>query len=365
MNWYIGVFSIDHPTHPNRVNIVHLVLYHLHSTSGQNKIFFRWKEDICRVIEERWDDICPTRSASGSWMNSIGSILSANSHLFESGLNAMKQSGWWALKDPSEGPKVMTMGEGAGQQILGGKRRKAPTVLLSEGEDNVPASDEPVDVVEDSPRRKRESPRKVKEPPSPRKLSPTRPQASGQPAANLSGSSSPQKTSMQPLRPVPVPIRPNGAAGPIQPIVPPSAPSASAIENHLRALAAARSEIPAATSDPNLVAAEEIKRKLVERLLRVDSELLKQALTRDPTKAGQAGLPAAKKELPKKKAKPAHYIRASPHENELVELTNRVLNPDDQINRLKRKLAVRKVRPKINVFTNLDVDQTNEWHPVI
>lgn len=310
------------------------------------------------MIETHWDDLCPTRSASGSWMNSIGSILSANSHLFESGLSAMKQSGWWALKDPRTGPKPVIVGEGAEQHGFGGKRRKAPTVLLSEGEEgNVPASDEQVDVVEDSPKRKRESPRKVKEPASPRrspvKLEPAPPP---HPSAIASGPASPRKMVPMPapFRPVPmpvsVPIKPNGASGPIQPIVPPMGLIPSGPDNHqLRALAVRPDMPPAGPSDPNLAAAEEIKRKLVERLLRVDSELLKQALTRDPSKAGLPGLPLPKKEAPKKKAKPAHYIRASPHENELVELTNRVLEPDDQINRLKRKLAVRKVH-QVNFF---------------
>lgn len=42
-------------------NIIHLVLYHLHQTDRASR-FFRWKEDICRLIEERWDDLCPSKS---------------------------------------------------------------------------------------------------------------------------------------------------------------------------------------------------------------------------------------------------------------------------------------------------------------
>lgn len=46
------------------VSIIHLVLYHLHRSTPGGSGFFRWKEDICRLIEERWDDLCPNRPST-------------------------------------------------------------------------------------------------------------------------------------------------------------------------------------------------------------------------------------------------------------------------------------------------------------
>jgi hypothetical protein len=186
--------------------------------------------------------------------------------------------------------------------------------------------------------------------PSKWKLSePTAPVKPSMSAANLPTFS----TTRTAPAPVPVPQIPALS-------VPQNVSPTNAASNHpLRMLAA---KPPGSGPDPN-AAASEIKRKLVERLLRVDSELLKQALSRDSAKAAGTGgpmnpimfIPSSQQtktkdpnttapQPPKKKAKPAHYIRASPHENELVDLTNRVVNPDDQVLRLKRKLAVRKVK---------------------
>lgn len=233
----------------------------------------------------------PNRLAveSSNWLNSISSILSANSSIFESGFTALKQSGWWALRDVA--------------------------------------------------------------------------------APRLPDPSSESKKK----RPLP-----------------PSASAAGAEEHSAAAAALAKrtkvgaGDTTASGLDPHgraaVEAANEIKRKLVERLLKVDSSLLKAALSKDvahggpgahakplnpimyiPPGTGAGHLAAAPKRPAaapadaagakrdpgappgKKKLKPANYIRASPHENELLEVCNRIAAPDEQIRRLKRKLAVRRV----------------------
>ena len=267
-----------------RVSIIHLVLYHLHQTSPRDPPYYRWKEDICRLIEERWEDICPTRSRSGNWMNSISSILSANGNsLFESGFTRMQQSGWWALKDPSLRPKLMD----------DGRKRKSPAF---NEESNV----------------------------------------------TISITSVPKPLSI------------------ITPITSAAVTSISSAISNTTASSAL-------SAGGTALAADEIKRKLVERLLKVDSNLLKAALIKPVDKAptsnsGQTtglnpimyipptapGKKVASEDgllakIPTKKVKPANYVRASPHENELADLCSRIVNPDERIRRLKRKLAVRRV----------------------
>lgn len=275
-----------------RVSIIHLVLYHLHQTSPRDPPFYRWKEDICRLIEERWEDICPTRSKSGNWMNSISSILSANGNsLFESGFVRMQQSGWWALKDPSLRPKL----------VDDGRKRKSPAFIE---ESNVTVT------ITSIPKTIASAPIEAKPPPS-----------------------------------IITPIPSSTTTTSINPIV-----------------------VEKSTAAGTALAADEIKRKLVERLLKVDSNLLKAALIKPvdktlPSNSGQtsglnpimyipptaaAGKKASSEEgllpkIPTKKVKPANYVRASPHENELVDLCSRIVNPDERIRRLKRKLAVRRV----------------------
>ncbi len=244
----------------NWVSIIHLVLYHLHQTEPNKHGFYRWKEDICRLIEERWNDLCPKRTPSGAWTNSISSILSANPTLFVNGFNVMRQSGWWALKEVVP-PKVP-------EAPADGRKRRGQVALLEEDTDEIEV-----------------------ETPKPTRI--------------LTNTSSPMQD-IQPAQP---------------------------------------------TKDQAL-AAEEIKRKLVERLLKVDSELLKAALSKDPSTKPlqpimyipqQSHPTQTSQQPPKKKAKPTNYVRAAPHENELTDVTNRITNPDERIRRLKRKLSVRRV----------------------
>lgn len=326
-------------------------------TSGHRGEYFRWKEDICRVIEERWDELCPNRIKSGNWMNSISSILSANGGLFASGFGTMKQSGWWALKEkvPPTLPESTTDGR---------KRRGVATVI---GSDKLPESKEVV--AESSPQSSSSAKKPKLEDSSPVSL-PLKPieprpiqQFSRPPTMPVSQQfSQPAAFTGAPLQMKPRPIMPAKAGGPT-----------SVVDF-------ATMSVISETEDSNrtaLSAASEIKRKLVERLLKVDSTLLKAALTKDSSVADHNGkslnpimyIPpggmqqqrmtpkpqgqqsenspatsaADRTKKDKKKPRPANYVRASPYENELFDVCNRILNPNATINRLKRKLQLRRV----------------------
>lgn len=44
-----------------RSNLIQLVLYHLWMGGDKKHRYFRWKEDICGTIEERWNDLIPMK----------------------------------------------------------------------------------------------------------------------------------------------------------------------------------------------------------------------------------------------------------------------------------------------------------------
>lgn len=306
----------------DRINIIQLVLYHLHITEKTGVGYFRWKEDICRLIEERWDQLCPTKSRTASWMNSVSSVLSANTSAFESGFERLKQPGWWALKH-IQPPRPSPM------SLMEPKLKRKRT-----------EEDEVVDVGEEDfgP------------------ILPSRSPATVDTAHTL--------------------LFAKHFADRI--------PNVSALLPHQQ------------EATPTTVkAAQEIKRKLVERLLKVDSRLLQEALSSAPAmpfvrsstppQIGQlssefamnSGIPPSQdgislevdckdlkskmspslKELRKmqKATRPANYVRASPHENELLETCLRVSNPDHVMNRLKRKLIVRRTKRRVGLLV-FDID---------
>jgi len=65
-----------------RVELVHLSLYDLNQTTTQS--FFRWKEDICKWIEEYWDKLTPTKPKTPTWENTVASVLCSNTDRFDS-----------------------------------------------------------------------------------------------------------------------------------------------------------------------------------------------------------------------------------------------------------------------------------------
>ncbi|KAL1919337.1 uncharacterized protein VTP21DRAFT_2030 [Calcarisporiella thermophila] len=86
---------------------VHLVIYHL-MKSFPEKEYFRWKEDICALIDEYWDFLVPGKAKSQTWHNTVASALSTHSSIFMSGYEKQKQAGWWKLREcrpPEKGVK--------------------------------------------------------------------------------------------------------------------------------------------------------------------------------------------------------------------------------------------------------------------
>lgn len=385
------------------MDIIHLVLYHLHHAEIKSN-YFRWKEDICRVIEEHWDELCPARPKSSNWMNSISSILSANHQLFESGFMEMKQSGWWCLKERVAPRMPEATADGR-------KRRGQAAIIEIDPEGNVTgavvagaASAHGADSDKTEKSEKRSSPERspkraktAESPPKHPKRSPPK-AAPVAPVAPLVPQQAPLIPPLSPgkkILPAPAHITPSAAPTAPSTALPPSAPPAPQkqvplpqppvlppkpanpmVHPHGQQMPPRPQMVPPPSNAPvltaeqqarkNLLAANEIKRKLVERLLRVDSSILKAALSKEADeasktlnpimyippamKAGAVSKPSAddhhhldakkeKKRLPR----PANYVRASPHENELVDVCSKIVNPDERINRLKRKLALRRV----------------------
>ncbi|KXN65582.1 hypothetical protein CONCODRAFT_80732 [Conidiobolus coronatus NRRL 28638] len=60
-------------------------------------VYFRWKEDICRIIDLYWSELCPDRVRSPTWNNTVASALSTNSKIFLSGSQIFDIGGWWSL----------------------------------------------------------------------------------------------------------------------------------------------------------------------------------------------------------------------------------------------------------------------------
>jgi ribosomal protein S18 acetylase RimI-like enzyme len=237
-------------------------------------------------------------------MNSVSSVLSANASVFESGFERLKQPGWWALKH-IQPPKPGTMY----LNDLKNRRKRVDEDYFAES-----------DLVHPLP---------------------------------ISRSPATLDTAQTLLY---------------------SKHFANRIPN-VSALLPSQAEATPTT----VKAAQEIKRKLVERLLRVDSKLLQEALANSPAPPFQsvacADYPRPKemelkmsdcrdlthtpslKELRRlhKVAKPANYVRASPHENELLEMCLRISDPDATLNRFKRKLVMRRMKRRVGLCI-FDID---------
>lgn len=72
-----------HPSHPF-INSV-LISASKSSNVRGDHVYFRWKEDICRIIDLYWGELCPDRVRSPTWNNTVASALSTNSKIFLSG----------------------------------------------------------------------------------------------------------------------------------------------------------------------------------------------------------------------------------------------------------------------------------------
>lgn len=85
--------------------IIHLTLYSLHQVNPERR-FFKMKEDICAFLLEHWNWLIPHKDRQSTWENTVSSALSTHPELFHSGLEEMKQVGWWRLRDTENVPTV-------------------------------------------------------------------------------------------------------------------------------------------------------------------------------------------------------------------------------------------------------------------
>ncbi|KAF9586492.1 Cysteine-rich protein 2-binding protein [Lunasporangiospora selenospora] len=59
--------------------------------------YFRWKEEICKFIDDYWTYLLPDKDQSPTWNNTVASVLSVQNHIFLSGVETKGASGWWTL----------------------------------------------------------------------------------------------------------------------------------------------------------------------------------------------------------------------------------------------------------------------------
>lgn len=284
----------------------------------------------------------------------------------------MKQSGWWCLKD-KVAPRLP-------EATLDGRKRRGQTAVI-EIDPSLLGSEAQlgIEVAEGG----KNSPRTPKRP----RIAASPPKGTPVKADLVPAIESPLKRSLPAIAPQPPPpLQPllqSTKQALVQPTLQSSVQPPLLHTQHTHTvqtqpanrLATLGSNPPAVLTaeqqaKKNQMAANEIKRKLVERLLRVDSSILKAALSKETDdthkplnpimyippamKAKQAGDEhvEAKKEK-KRLPRPANYVRASPHENELVDICNKIVDPDERICRLKRKLAVRRVNPSSSIVINI------------
>ncbi|KAJ1921595.1 hypothetical protein H4219_000633 [Mycoemilia scoparia] len=86
------------------VQVIYLVLYHL-MTGEPDKKYFRWRENICAVIDEYWAYLLPGKERTATWHNTIAGCLSTHNAIFKSGLEETGIPGNWALVEKVPPPK--------------------------------------------------------------------------------------------------------------------------------------------------------------------------------------------------------------------------------------------------------------------
>ncbi|OQR77650.1 cysteine-rich protein 2-binding protein-like [Tropilaelaps mercedesae] len=82
------------------VTAVALALFNLHMTCSHEsrKGYFQWREQVCRYIEERWNEFFFDRKKAPKWQGAVACTLSTNTGvLFQSGVTEIDEQGWWKL----------------------------------------------------------------------------------------------------------------------------------------------------------------------------------------------------------------------------------------------------------------------------
>lgn len=232
---------------------------------------------------------------TSSWVNSVSSVLSANPKLFESGLISMKQSGYWALKQIAP-PHI------SGAHML--------TALRKDGE-GVEVKQEEVHLPPQQPAQQPEDPLEIKRRLVERLLKVD--QNILQAALKRTEAAATAMQQQSEEAPAFKPLAPKGQVSPIQLLTPSTF----------------------STGKP-------VSGKLTSVVKKVNNN-------------NNQGTPTAGVVRRDRRPKPANYVRASPHENELLETCNKIVNPDRNINRFRRKLLSRKAK-RLNGLPILDFD---------
>lgn len=111
-NFTCAICSTDHTEHcelvqKNWTDIVRIAIWNLiqqERKKGSLKRFFQYKDELCSFIDKNWAVLCPGKTRTKTWENTIGSSLSTKPYFFESGSEQIGAPGYWGLReeiDPS------------------------------------------------------------------------------------------------------------------------------------------------------------------------------------------------------------------------------------------------------------------------
>ncbi|ORX57705.1 hypothetical protein BCR36DRAFT_277598, partial [Piromyces finnis] len=85
------------------INCLQIVIYNIiiskrKEENNDSIEYCKFKEDICKFIDDNWEYFYPNKPHSYSWIDIISNILNLNSSIFKSGYVKFRQEGWWSLK---------------------------------------------------------------------------------------------------------------------------------------------------------------------------------------------------------------------------------------------------------------------------
>eukprot|EP01133_Synstelium_polycarpum_P006253 gene6253-7250_t len=89
---------------PTWASIMRVVFYTLH-TEHPEKLYFSLKNDVYDFMTSHWDRLYIGKKRSDNWRKQVQDMLSHSKTVFESGMDKIKQNGFWRLKvfsDPWE-----------------------------------------------------------------------------------------------------------------------------------------------------------------------------------------------------------------------------------------------------------------------
>ncbi|KAF2069724.1 hypothetical protein CYY_008954 [Polysphondylium violaceum] len=86
---------------PTWASIMRVVFYSLHQEYPE-KEYFSLKTDVYDYMTSHWEKLCISRKRSDNWRKQVQDMLSHSKNVFESGLEKVKQNGFWRLKYNSD-----------------------------------------------------------------------------------------------------------------------------------------------------------------------------------------------------------------------------------------------------------------------